>query len=235
MNLRHYPVSTGIARIDVHTASADLNIPGWNKGLDELITCEYDRLHRCYHDVRHIAFMLGTLEGIETEVDKDALRLAILFHDFVYQPWGLSNEARSADIAALLLRNIGYERAGYVESMIHCTDYKIPFLQLKNADPGIKLMRDLDLAALALPWHEFVENRKNVLREYAQDGDLMFMTPDLVERQAAFLKDITKDGVYFTAPFTEYQEGGSLEDRAKHNIAQWAEHGPKIYQQPKIA
>jgi predicted metal-dependent HD superfamily phosphohydrolase len=65
--------------------------------LEELVRA-YAEPHRHYHTLDHIADLLRLLETHGGVSDADAVKLAILFHDAVYDPVRQHNEAASANL-----------------------------------------------------------------------------------------------------------------------------------------
>ena len=68
------------------------------RALEELVRA-YAEPHRHYHTLDHIADLLRLLEKHGGVSDADAVKLAILFHDAVYDPARQDNEAASARLA----------------------------------------------------------------------------------------------------------------------------------------
>ena len=73
--------------------------------LAQLATCWSER-QRCWHGPEHVLTMLRAVASRRdiTGVNRDALRLAVAYHDAVYDPRATDNEQASA---ALLLRHMG--------------------------------------------------------------------------------------------------------------------------------
>ncbi|MFP5488300.1 MAG: metal-dependent phosphohydrolase, partial [Acidimicrobiia bacterium] len=81
---------------------------------------------RHYHDVRHVRWVVRHVaelaDGRDVD-DLDAIVAAAFFHDAVYEFDRDDNEARSADLAATTLRELGWDadRCERVVSMILAT------------------------------------------------------------------------------------------------------------------
>ena len=100
--------------------------------LDELV-CAYGEPHRHYHTLDHIAALLRLLEEHGRGVgDHDAVALAILFHDVVYDPARHDNEDASAAHTIDRLTRLGFPRelvakvARYVSATAHGQDALSP-------------------------------------------------------------------------------------------------------------
>jgi predicted metal-dependent HD superfamily phosphohydrolase len=76
--------------------------------LDELLGA-YSQPGRQYHTIEHIASLFRQLEDYgHAVVDRDAVALAILFHDVVYDPLRHDNEEKSAALAGERLAFLGF-------------------------------------------------------------------------------------------------------------------------------
>lgn len=119
----------------------------------------YDEPHRAYHDAAHVGLMwLRHLMHGGDPGDRD-MALAILFHDAVYEPLAPDNEARSADLAARLVRgDTGWVQAAIIATADH----------LAYAGPDCRLLRllDLDLTPLAEAPEVFARNTALLRHEY---------------------------------------------------------------------
>jgi len=103
----------------------------------------YSESHRHYHNLQHIADMLGEFPDCS-----NALYMAVWFHDAVYDSQKHDNEERSAGLAEKKCIEMGYDKgfAAEVASLIMATKHK--------ADPSTqeaKLICDADLAIFASP------------------------------------------------------------------------------------
>ena len=69
----------------------------------------YAQPHRSYHTRRHIEQCLALLDQVDDLMDSErrVLTWAIWWHDAVYDPTASDNEARSAELARLDLRDLG--------------------------------------------------------------------------------------------------------------------------------
>lgn len=137
------------------------------KVLDELAAAYADP-HRAYHTLEHIAVLLRLLEEHgDRAADHDALVLAILFHDAVYDPARADNEAASAELAAARLTGLGVPQATVAKAarFIRATQH--------GADPGggeesdLALILDLDLSVLAASPDAYRAYAQAIRREYA--------------------------------------------------------------------
>ncbi len=143
-------------------------------GLDALIRA-YNEPRRHYHTLDHIAALLALLDHYaEAGTDREALALAILFHDAVYDPQRCDNEAASASLAAGCLRGCGFpdDLVARVVRFILATQHAhgAPAAD----DPDLALLLDLDLSILAAPPAAYQVYAEAVRREYAHVPDGLY-------------------------------------------------------------
>ena len=141
--------------------------------LDELIGA-YLQPARQYHTLDHIAALLRQLEEHKDGViDHDAVALAILFHDVVYDPRRQDNEAQSAAVARQRLTSLGFAAAGvdtvaaYIEATQHGREVEI-------TDPDLALLLDLDLSTLAATPDVYRLYTSAIRREYSHVPDALY-------------------------------------------------------------
>src|SRR3954466_1141667 len=66
----------------------------------DILAAAYSAPARHYHNLEHLAEMFGVADRLALETDDPgAVRLAVWFHDAVYDPRANDNEARSAELA----------------------------------------------------------------------------------------------------------------------------------------
>jgi predicted metal-dependent HD superfamily phosphohydrolase len=142
--------------------------------LDELLGA-YAEPHRAYHTLDHIAALLELLEVHGRDAtDRDALELAILFHDIVYDPARTDNEAASAELARERLAALGFPEATttkvarYILATQHGTSTEAA------ADTDLALLLDLDLSVLAAEPEAYLAYAQAIRREYAQYQDEVY-------------------------------------------------------------
>ncbi len=134
----------------------------------------YDDDSRHYHNLTHLAAMLrGLAEHGGHARDPDAITLAILFHDAIYDATRNDNEVASARLTQLHLTDLCVPAAMRVrvETLILATRHGA---EPSADDPDAALMVDLDLAILAAPGDRYAAYREGVRREYAHLPDEVF-------------------------------------------------------------
>ena len=135
----------------------------------EQVAARYDEPHRRYHDRRHLEQVLNRVERLLAAVavpDPEAVRLAALFHDAVYDPRSKRNEADSALLAGQVLA--GLEPPGRIAA--------VQRLVLATADhqasaPDEAVLLDADLAILASSRPAYVAYVRAVRQEFGHLPD----------------------------------------------------------------
>lgn len=153
---------------------------------------QYSGPSRHYHGLGHVARMLDEAEALPFS-DRDAVELAILFHDVVYDPARRDNEERSAGALHERLGGLVAETIlAHAEAMILATRRHEP-----TGDADADLFLDLDMSILAAPWPEYVRYAEGVMREYVpiygedafRRGRLDLFLRPMLARGRVFLTD----------------------------------------------
>jgi predicted metal-dependent HD superfamily phosphohydrolase len=130
---------------------------------------------RAYHTLEHIAALLTLFDTHGSGVvDRDAVLLAILYHDVVYDPKRADNEAASARLATRDLAALGAPPAliGRVAALVLATQHGA-----KPADPmdtDLCLLLDLDLSVLAAAPAAYDAYAAAIRREYTHVPSLLY-------------------------------------------------------------
>jgi predicted metal-dependent HD superfamily phosphohydrolase len=196
---------TGLARRHGIASSAAQPV------LDELLGA-YAEPHRAYHTLDHIAALLQLLEVHGKDAtDRDALELAILLHDIVYDPERTDNEAASAHLARERLAALGYPEATttkvarYILATQHDTG-----TEAAAADTDLALLLDLDLSALAAEPEAYLAYAQAIRREYAHYRDEVYRAG----RRRVLEGFLARERIYFTGRLRALWEA-----RARANLA----------------
>jgi predicted metal-dependent HD superfamily phosphohydrolase len=127
--------------------------------------------HRRYHDLAHLAAVLGLVGELGEAADLDAVRLAAWYHDAVYDPQRPDNEEISAQRARAGLRGlVDDERAAEVERLVLLTAGHDPAPEDRNG----AVLCDADLAVLAAPAESYAAYASAVRAEYGHLSDEEF-------------------------------------------------------------
>ncbi|MFZ0848350.1 MAG: hypothetical protein WAO08_03985 [Hyphomicrobiaceae bacterium] len=141
--------------------------------LDELVAA-YVAPGRHYHTLEHIAALLRQLdEHGHAVVDRDALILAIIFHDVVYDARRQDNEDQSAALAQARLTSLQFADA-LVQKVVHYIQATQHGHHLDIDDADLALLLDLDLSTLAVAPHEYRLYTNAIRREYGHVPDALY-------------------------------------------------------------
>jgi len=135
----------------------------------------YSEAHRAYHTLEHVVSMLDEFEEIKDQAkNPEALKLAIWYHDAIYDPEHkdhhvvADNEARSAYNAELDMKELGLSASiitlisgTYDTGLISATTHT----QL-TSDNDAQILVDLDLAVLGRKEVEFDIYEEGIRKEY---------------------------------------------------------------------
>lgn len=139
--------------------------------LAELVRA-YTQPGRHYHTLDHIAALLRLLDTHGREViDRDAVELAVFFHDAVYDPVRSDNEAASAALAGkrLTTLNLPIGLVAKVERYILATRHDAGGWLPDDAD--LALLLDLDLAVLGAERSVYAAYGQAIRSEYGTYPD----------------------------------------------------------------
>jgi predicted metal-dependent HD superfamily phosphohydrolase len=128
---------------------------------------------RHYHTTAHLAALLSIVdEHAALAEDPDAVRLAVWYHDAVYDPRAADNEAASADLAREQLHELGVhaDRVAEVARLVLLTAGH----RVEPGDRNGALLADADLAILASPPERYDAYARAVRAEYAHVPDELF-------------------------------------------------------------
>lgn len=168
----------------------------------------YAEPHRHYHDLTHLAEVLGALRVLTAEADLPVpVVCAAYWHDAVYDPRADDNEQRSADLAAAELSRLGLVPQ-VVEEVVRLVLLTVSHDPVPEDRHGA-LLSDADLAVLAAEPHRYERYAAGVRREYAHVGPLAFR-----EGRAVVLRELLERPHLYATP-----EGRRRwEDAARGNL-----------------
>jgi predicted metal-dependent HD superfamily phosphohydrolase len=174
-----------------------------------LIVAQYSAGHRVYHNLSHVDALLENAENFKDQfADEEGVRLAVWFHDAVYEPRSASNEIESSRLAveSLAALNFPQEKIEKVEKMILATRTH----DAAGLDADGELFLDLDLGILGAD--------KNLYRRYAQAirEEYSFVPESLyrVKRREILESFLRREFIYYTAEMR-----ASREEAARRNVA----------------
>lgn len=161
--------------------------------LIELIRPYYNSPPRAYHNWTHIQCCLFELDALNLPDDL-ALRVAILFHDAIYDPKASDNEQQSADLAKKILQSQNHtdDFIQTVQSLILDTTHQSP----PSTQQG-QFIVDIDLSILGKDLKTYAFYALAIQYEYS------FVPPaQFVQGRSQFLqKLLARPRIYHTPHF----------------------------------
>lgn len=136
------------------------------------VVAAWSQPHRRYHDLAHLAAVLGLVAQLAGAArDPAAVRLAAWYHDVVYDPRRGDNEQASAERARAGLRGLVPDRrVDEVARLVLLTAGHDP----APDDPDGAVLCDADLAVLAGPPEAYAAYASAVRAEYGHLSDAEF-------------------------------------------------------------
>jgi predicted metal-dependent HD superfamily phosphohydrolase len=183
--------------------------PGIDQAFDQLLG-HYREPHRRYHTVKHLWHVLTTADELLGSVpapDPAAVRLALFFHDAVYDPRSSANEATSAKLARRVLDDLGVAR-GRVEEVVAMVEATATH-ETGPRDLDLAVVNDADLAVLAGTPAVYAAYVNGVRAEYSHVDDEGWRSG----RTQVLRRFLDRARIYATAPMQ------ANEARARANLA----------------
>ncbi|NYD99655.1 putative metal-dependent HD superfamily phosphohydrolase [Kineosphaera limosa] len=189
----------------------------------DALLARYDEPQRAYHNRRHLTEAWGALERLlEAEAvggsEAKAARLALWFHDSVYDPRADDNEALSAAIARAELRAAG-ESTELIERVAHLVEATVEHA-VEPGDRTAACLMDADLWVLSAPPPRYREYVRQIRREYAHVSRPNFITG----RQQVLRYFIGRGPLYATGTAASW-EAAALANMARE-LADYATYHP---------
>lgn len=168
----------------------------------ELLASHYSEPHRHYHNLHHIDAMLACMD--HSRQGDPAMELAVWFHDVVYDPKALDNEAQSACLFQdCLSGSLNADISADVVRLILATDHSNPRSGRLDED----LIRDIDLSILAADPATYLVYCAAIRDEYSHVPD-----PEFVAGRQAVLVRFLSGQIYQT------DKSSACEAAARRNI-----------------
>lgn len=170
---------------------------------------------RAYHSLQHLEECLALFDEQRPAMQwSEALLLALLFHDAVYDPRRHDNEARSAEWASASLPEMGADAAmvARVVELVMATSTHAPGTD--DATPAdTALLLDIDLSVLGSDPSRFAEYEQQIRREYVFVPD-----DEYVKARTRVMRGFARrDPIFQTS-----QLRSRLEATARRNLAVFA-------------
>ena len=173
------------------------------------IEAHYTEPHRFYHTLQHIFDLITVLSQLKSKIsDQNAILLAILFHDIIYDPTSSRNEENSAVLfeellSASLETRLVQKVVGYI---IATKSHKTS----DQTDQDLLLFLDCDMSILGRGRTEYAAYARQIRQEYIHVDTISFNSG-----RSGFLKTLlANEGcIFLTAEFQLM-----MEKNAKENI-----------------
>lgn len=170
------------------------------------IVDHYGEPHRRYHTGDHIRHCLRQVDLIPADYEhRDAVELAIWFHDVIYQIGDPKNERNSAEWFVRHAReDLPDPIVDRVYRMIIATEHREP-----PGNTDVAYVVDIDLSSFGLPFDEFIADSRLVRAESTHLTDEQYF-----DGQRRFLRALlARERIFVTDLFN-----GLYEARARRNI-----------------
>ena len=176
----------------------------------EEVVGHYREPHRRYHTVVHLELVISDAEELLAVLpvrDAAAVRLALFFHDAVYDPRADDNEAQSALLATRLLRDLEVPEAriATVARLVEATADHVTV----SGDLDLAVVNDADLAVLGGAPAAYDAYVTGVRAEYAHVDEAAWRTG----RALVLRKFLERPAIFASEPMREH------EPRARANLA----------------
>lgn len=172
--------------------------------LVKVIQC-YNNKSRHYHNLTHIRRMLDAAYTLKLNLS-ESMRIAILFHDIVYDAKSKTNEEASVAAMNILCAPENDEEYAILSKS---SEIIIATKNHKSDDADTCVVLDLDLAELGAEWDRYKYNEHNIRKEFAHVSDEEWT----LGRNAFLHSMLDKEHIYSTKLFREL-----FENKARHNM-----------------
>ena len=173
------------------------------------LVSRYTEKGRYYHNLGHVKELLDTVDELEAlATDFTTIRLAVWFHDAIYDPRAKDNEVKSAQYARKTLQALGLspEVVDRVSDLILATITH----QAPDGDINTQILLDADLAPLGSPETVFKQQSLALRKEFAWLSEEEFQA----NRARLLTGFLERERIYQTDQLFK-----SLESQARHNLA----------------
>ncbi len=168
---------------------------------------KYSEKHRFYHTLVHIDSCLKKLDEVSDSItDIFSLKVAIWFHDVIYDPLRNDNEEMSARCAQnfLSVLQLNQEEISKIIGLIELTKHnKIPIIDDE------KYLLDIDVSILGADAEIYRIYEDSIREEYRQVPDLTYKEG----RKKILQSFLGLESIYYTRYFQE-----QFEKQARENI-----------------
>jgi len=176
----------------------------------DLLIAKYTEKHRIYHNLTHISALSGYFAGCLL-ADEESVRLAVWFHDAIYDPTMSNNETESAALAVECLSELNFPSAKIerVKQMILATQTH----DAQDLDEDGRLFLDADLGILGADAEVYKLYAQAIRMEYSFVPEALYRE----KRREILERFLEREFIYYTNGFRQFRQLKELVARA--NIA----------------
>lgn len=174
-----------------------------------IIESRYGEAVRAYHTLEHIDNLFSVFESHKARItDVNAVTLAILFHDIIYDPKSKINEENSAELFSVLLKD--HLDAGLIEKVKLYIIETIKHSPVDSSDQDLHYFIDFDMSILGSERNEYESYTRKIRKEYSHVDDEAFRSG-----RSSFLKNTLESAnLVFSTPEFQMQ----MEQKARNNM-----------------
>jgi len=175
----------------------------------DILLAKYSEKHRAYHNLWHINMLLAGVDGWQSDfADQESVRLAVWFHDVIYEPRNQTNETESAALAveSLAALNFSTVKIKRVEKMILATQKH----RAKGLDEDGRLFLDFDLSILSAAPAVYKKYAQAIRHEYSFVPENLYRE----KRREILQSFLQREKIFYTDKMKKLSESA-----ARANIA----------------
>jgi predicted metal-dependent HD superfamily phosphohydrolase len=169
------------------------------------IVTGYSEPHRYYHTLEHVSYVLDGLSEIlhpalilpsEEQIN---LRLAVWYHDIVYDTHRHDNEERSSELARNALGNLGVseDRVARICELIEMTKHH----QAPANDFAAQWFLDADLSILGGEPEDYATYTAGIRKEYGWVAEYEYYS----QRRAILHRFLQRPWIFLTATYQAFE------------------------------
>jgi predicted metal-dependent HD superfamily phosphohydrolase len=168
---------------------------------------QYQESHRYYHNLEHIEECLGWLDQVSHLVQRRSeLEVAIWFHDAIYAPYSLHNEALSAKQFSKLATKANMTSA----AILRISDLIRATIKHDATEGDAAYLNDIDLSILGSAPIRFQRYERDIRKEYSSIPEVPYK-----EARANILAGLLDRPKIYQTPYF-----ARLETQARENLSQ---------------
>jgi predicted metal-dependent HD superfamily phosphohydrolase len=176
----------------------------------------YGEPHRHYHTLNHIQHCLSQFDqAAALMADRDAVEMALWFHDAIYQPGSMDNEWRSAELFREWSEGLA---APAFQQRVHDLVLATTHRESQQGDAGFTV--DIDLSGFGMPWEECERDGFLIRAEFPAMTDDEYYPGHL-----RFLRSLQNRNTFFFTEFFQQRYESAAQANLARIIAELRERG----------